>query len=256
MRTAGRGQAVRVPLYTADIQTRMYVKYAHSRTNAIDRQVRRTKDESEKTRQQILTAARAEFARRGVTRTTLEHIARTAGVTRGAIYWHFANKAELFNAMREQVTLPLVDRTDFALLEPPDGDPLTGIERFMHSVAEAVLQDKDTRKTFEILSLKCEYVDELRHELTRQGRQCSELLQTLTRRYRDAAAAGTLRADIDPDLAGMESCAFVIGVVRMSLLCGGRSPMASRVRDLIAMHVHTRRAVRNSRTVARRPSFR
>lgn len=223
---------------------------------AFPKHVRRTKDESEKTRQQILVAAREEFARRGVTRTTLEHIAHAAGVTRGAIYWHFANKAELFNAMREQVTLPLVDRTDFALLEPPDGDPLTGIERFMQSLAEAVLEDRQTRKTFEILSLKCEYVDELRHELTRQGKQCGELLQTLTRRYRAAAAAGTLRSDVDPELAGMESCAFVIGVVRMSLLCGGRSPMAARVRDLIAMHVRTRRSATNTRTIARQGAFR
>ena len=218
--------------------------------------MRRTKDESEKTRRQILAAAREEFARRGVTRTTLEHIARAAGVTRGAIYWHFANKAELFNAMREQVTLPLVDRTDFALLEPPDGDPLTGIECFMQSLAEAVLEDKQTRKTFEILSLKCEYVDDLRHELGRQARHCAELLQTLTRHYRNAASAGTLRADIDPDVAAMESCAFVIGLMRMSLLCGARSPAAGRVRDLIAMHVRTRRAGSAARTVAPRTAIR
>ena len=218
--------------------------------------MRRTKDESEKTRRQILTAAREEFGRRGVTRTTLEHIARAAGVTRGAIYWHFANKAELFNAMREQVTMPLVDRTDFALLESSDGDPLSGIERLMQSLAEALLQDKQTRKTFEILSLKCEYVDDLRHELARQGKKCSEFLQTLTRHYRAAAAAGTLRADVDPELAAMESCAFVIGIMRMSLLCGGRSPAACRVRDLIAMHVRTRRAAVSPRAVAPRATFR
>ena len=121
--------------------------------------MRRTKDASEQTRQQILTAAREEFARRGVTRTTLEHIAHKAGVTRGAIYWHFANKAELFKAMREQVSIPLVDRTDFALLEPCDGDALNGVERFMQGLIMAVLHDDETRKTFEILSLKCEYVD-------------------------------------------------------------------------------------------------
>ena len=68
--------------------------------------MRRTKHDSEQTRQQILAAARSEFAHRGVTRTTLEHIARSAGVTRGAIYWHFANKAELFRAMRDQEPAP------------------------------------------------------------------------------------------------------------------------------------------------------
>lgn len=206
--------------------------------------MRRTKDASEQTRRQILVAAREEFARRGVTRTSLEHIACAAGVTRGAIYWHFANKAELFNAMREQVILPLVDRTDFALLEPPDGDPLTGIEQFMQSLVTAILEDKQTRKTFEILSLKCEYVDELRHELVRQGRQCGELIDTLTRRYRDAAAAGSLRPELAPDLVALESCAFLLGLFRLTLLCGGRSPAASRAHELITLHVRSRRVMK------------
>jgi len=210
----------------------------------IGAQVRRTKDASEQTRLQILSAAREEFGRRGVTRTTLEHIAHAAGVTRGAIYWHFANKAEVFNAMREQVTLPLVDRTDFALLEPPDGDPLTGIERFMQSLVSAILEDKETRKTFEILSLKCEYVDDLSHELSRQGRHCGELLETLTRRYRAAAAAGTLRPGLPPELAGLETCAFLVGLIRMILLCGTRSAAGGRTHDLIAMHVQGRRVAK------------
>jgi TetR/AcrR family acrAB operon transcriptional repressor len=58
--------------------------------------VRRTKKESEQTRRQIIAAARRVFARQGVRRTTLEEVARAAGVTRGAIYWHFAGKTELF----------------------------------------------------------------------------------------------------------------------------------------------------------------
>src|SRR4051794_1245695 len=103
--------------------------------------MRRTKDDSEQTRKRILAAARDEFARRGVTRTTLEHIAHAAGVTRGAIYWHFANKAELFNAMREQVMLPLVDRTDFALLEGAEGDALEAVECFMQNLVAALLED-------------------------------------------------------------------------------------------------------------------
>ena len=52
------------------------------------------------------------------------------------------------------------------------------------------------------------------------------------------------------------NCAFVIGIMRMSLLCGGRSPAACRVRDLIAMHVRTRRAAASPRAVAPRATFR
>ena len=116
--------------------------------------MRRTKQESEQTRRHIIVAARRVFARRGVAHTTLEHIAAAAGVTRGAIYWHFSNKTELFEAMREQVALPLIDRTDFELLAATD-DPLLGIERFLHSLITTVVGDAATRSTFQIMSLKC-----------------------------------------------------------------------------------------------------
>ena len=69
--------------------------------------VRRTKEEAQRTRERILDTAEREFQRRGVSRTSLEEMARAAGVTRGAIYWHFKDKADLFNAMMKRVTLPL-----------------------------------------------------------------------------------------------------------------------------------------------------
>jgi TetR/AcrR family acrAB operon transcriptional repressor len=203
--------------------------------------VRRTKDASQQTRRKILVAARAEFAERGVTRTTLEHIARTAGVTRGAIYWHFANKAALFRAMRDQVVLPLVDRTDFIVAEGTGGDPLVRIEAFMDAIAGGILDDRETRETFEILNLKCEYVDELRQELTSQGKRCSELLEALAGQYRAARRAGTLRAGLAPETAALESSAFLIGLLRMALICGDRMGVAKRATELIAAHVDGRR---------------
>ena len=63
--------------------------------------MRRTKENAEKTRIALLAAAETLFLEKGVARTSLEHIARQAGVTRGAVYWRCANKAALFFAMRE-----------------------------------------------------------------------------------------------------------------------------------------------------------
>ena len=77
---------------------------------------RRTKEESAKTRCAIIAAAREVFQRNGVSRTTMEQIADAAGVTRGAVYWHFADKTAVFYAVRDQVALPLMDRMNFELL--------------------------------------------------------------------------------------------------------------------------------------------
>ena len=47
------------------------------------------------------------FRERGVTRTSLAEVATAAGMTRGAVYWHFKDKADLFRAMCDRATLPL-----------------------------------------------------------------------------------------------------------------------------------------------------
>ncbi len=51
--------------------------------------------DSLETKKNILASAQRLFARRGFERTSLSDIAKYAGVTRGAIYWHFENKEEL-----------------------------------------------------------------------------------------------------------------------------------------------------------------
>lgn len=64
--------------------------------------VRKTKEEAAETRSRLLDTAEEVFLREGVTRTSLQRIAEAAGLTRGAIYWHFQDKADLFNAMMER----------------------------------------------------------------------------------------------------------------------------------------------------------
>ncbi len=68
---------------------------------------RRTKEEAQKTREAILAAAIDLFAEKGVSATTLANIAKQAGVTRGAVYWHFKNKDDLINALKEMLIDPV-----------------------------------------------------------------------------------------------------------------------------------------------------
>ena len=69
--------------------------------------VKKTNADAELTRQHLLDKAELLFLERGVSRTSLQDIATAAGTTRGAIYWHFKDKADLFNAMMERVVLPM-----------------------------------------------------------------------------------------------------------------------------------------------------
>ena len=81
-------------------------KRALRNTPQTQNMARRTKDDSPTTRD-LLDAAEYLFLSQGVSRTSLQHVARRAGATRRAVYWHFTDKADLVTAMIERVTLPL-----------------------------------------------------------------------------------------------------------------------------------------------------
>jgi len=68
--------------------------------------MRRSKADAEITRCRILEAAADQFAKQGINRTRLSDVASAAGVTRGAIYWHFTDKEALITAMIDSVSAP------------------------------------------------------------------------------------------------------------------------------------------------------
>jgi TetR/AcrR family acrAB operon transcriptional repressor len=203
--------------------------------------MRRTKEESEQTRLQILAAARHVFARRGVIRTTLEQIAKAAGVTRGAIYWHFANKTELFYAMREQVSLPMVDQTGFVWFPADTADPLASVERFLRDVLRLLRNDEATRQTWHILGFKCEYVGDLERELDSHNSRCTELYASLTRVYRRAERAGQLRSGLRPAMAALATCSFLVGLIRLWLIDRTGKLVRGKADSIIKTHMASQR---------------
>ncbi|WP_266064461.1 TetR family transcriptional regulator [Brucella intermedia] len=68
--------------------------------------MRRTQEQAAQTRMNILSAAERQFVQHGFANTTLEMIASAAGITRGAVYWHFADKYELLSELTQHIALP------------------------------------------------------------------------------------------------------------------------------------------------------
>jgi TetR/AcrR family acrAB operon transcriptional repressor len=205
--------------------------------------MRRSKEDSLKTRGRILVAARKVFARGGVSRTSMEHIAEEAGVTRGAIYGHFVDKADLFRSMREDMKLPMVDVIDATEMDAND-DPLTGVERYLIGVLDALKADRATREAVRILAFKCEYVGEFERDMGRQLAKLMLLDQHLERAYKAARRKGTLRADVDPALAAQETCVFLVGAVRMWILDERGKWIRGKLDALVRAHVEHLRVPR------------
>lgn len=122
--------------------------------------VRRTKADAQATRSSLLDAAEHLFQARGVSRTSLNDIAVAAGTTRGAIYWHFKDKADLFNAMMERVTLPMEESQPCAVAHDTT-DPVAEIRAALLEALRRTAEDEQTRRVFEVATHKVEYVEEL-----------------------------------------------------------------------------------------------
>ena len=120
---------------------------------------RRTKEDALLTRASLLDAAECLFQKRGVSRTSLADIARAAGVTRGAIYWHFKDKADLFDAMLERVTVPL--EADVEQLLASERDPLRAWCAHLCRALHQIAHDTQTRRVLQIAMQKVEHAAEM-----------------------------------------------------------------------------------------------
>ena len=79
----------------------------------------------EKTKASILKAARRIFGERGFAAATMDEIAGSARVAKGAVYHHFATKEAVFEAVFEQVSLDLV--ADLDRISRAENDPLAAM---------------------------------------------------------------------------------------------------------------------------------
>ena len=154
----------------------------------------------------LLEAARAEFARRGVTRARVEDIARRAGVSKGAFYLHFRTKEDAFEELQQRFLGALEEHA-----------------RRRHDAEERFARDHgggapDVARRLELeCAIDAELLDVLwrnRHMLAAldgsAGKRSARLVGDFRRRMRalvanrilDEQRAGRLRRDVDPEVVG------------------------------------------------------
>jgi TetR/AcrR family acrAB operon transcriptional repressor len=179
--------------------------------------VRRTKEEAQETRSQILEAAEKAFFERGVARTTLADIATLAGVTRGAIYWHFSNKADLVQAMLDTLHEPLEEMARASESEN-ELDPLGCMRKLLIHLFQQVAMDPKTRRINEILFHKCEFTDEM-CDLRQQRRTVNlDCNVRIALALSNAVNRGQLPENLDAARAAISLHAYIDGILYQWLL--------------------------------------
>jgi TetR/AcrR family acrAB operon transcriptional repressor len=196
---------------------------------------RKTKAEAAQTRERIIDCARQVFSREGVTNTSLEEVAREAGVTRGAVYWHFQDKADLFMAVRQQTGVLL--RFDGV----PSDDPLLRLEAGLLGAFRRLSTEPAAQETYEMMLWKCEYIGEfanVRQELMTAG---DRFLAETTALYAEARRQKLMPADLDPRLTAQETYCFYVGMLKLWLADQEGGTIRRDVSRLISRHVEDRR---------------
>ena len=203
--------------------------------------VRKTKEDAQLTRQRIIDAAREVFLTRGVSKSSLEHIAAQADVTRGAVYWHFKNKTEIFHALRDQVFLPLIDRMDDTLAVESSDDALTQIEKSLCDTVHELNKNIEMRQTYEIMMMKCEYVDEFATVLQQILDNCANISDKFELAYVRANAQKILAGTHSPRALALDTHLFFSGLLHMWVKDSDGSRFRFQAIELIKSHINLRR---------------
>ena len=119
---------------------------------------RRTKEEAEKTRQEILFSALDIFYEKGYSKTTFDEIAKRINLTKGAVYWHFRNKPDIIAALIKES----FNRTNEAIARKvPVVNTLSDLRAHFNCIAELVRDIPNYRKFMFFMLFQMEWSETL-----------------------------------------------------------------------------------------------
>lgn len=176
----------------------------------------RTKQADPLARRQILAAALDVFSKQGYAGTTLDDITAAANLSKGAIYWYFESKADLFATL-------LGERASIfseILLDAARGatGPLAALEAMWLRWMEALETDRGYQAYVRLAYLRVEVADEPSVGLDARRTEERRVQALVTERILAAVAAGELPSGLDIEAAVLSFVGTGNGLVRAWLL--------------------------------------
>ena len=179
--------------------------------------MRRTKEDAQQTRSALLDAAEQLFAVKGVSRTSLQDVAQAAGLTRGAVYWHFKDKADLFNAMMDRAVFPMEEAIG-GLSSHPDEDPLAQVRQVLLGALRLIENDERTRRVLDVATRKAEFVEELSAARDRHLQVHLNCRQHIESAIQTAQRKGLVRTSPDARAVAVGLTALISGLIELWML--------------------------------------
>ena len=178
--------------------------------------MRRTKEEAEVTRAAVLKAALAVFSAKGYSAATLDDVASAAKVTRGAIYWHFKSKADLYNTLVEELSARGASVVQQAVAE--GGTFIEILRRIFVRLCAVIEDDKEARAVMELGLFKTGLAPELQSGRKKQLEAGTAQIEFIAEAMRQGIAQGVLRNDLEPADMARAFIAFENGAIQLWLV--------------------------------------
>ncbi|KNC91616.1 multidrug efflux transporter transcriptional repressor AcrR [Trabulsiella odontotermitis] len=195
---------------------------------------RKTKQQALETRQHILDVALRLFSQQGVSSTSLAEIAKAAGVTRGAIYWHFKNKSEVFSEIWELSESSISDlETEYRAKFP--GDPLSVLREILVYILEATVIEERRRLMMEIIFHKCEFVGEMAVVQQAQRSLCLESYDRIEQTLKECIQAQLLPANLLTRRSAILMRSYISGIMENWLFSPQSFDLKKEARDYVAI---------------------
>ena len=195
---------------------------------------RKTKQQALETRQHILDVALRLFSQQGVSSTSLAEIAKAAGVTRGAIYWHFKNKSDLFSEIWELSESSIGELELEYQAKFPD-DPLSVLREILVYILEATVTEERRRLLIEIIFHKCEFVGEMAVVQQAQRNLCVESYDRIEQTLRHCITAKMLPEDLLTRRAAIIMRGYISGLMESWLFAPQAFDLKKEARDYVAV---------------------
>ena len=186
--------------------------------------MRKTKEESEKTKRLLLDTALKVFSQKGYSATRLIDIAKEAGVTRGAIYWHFNNKAELYielNKENRDRSMEIIDK-----VWAEDFSPVEKMRQVFIQFMIFLEEDKQFKDFQELALFKTEMIDELEKEICAERDDLHDHIKRIVDSIREGQENGMFRKDVIPEDMAIAFLSYVFGI--MSLWIVEKQPFSMK----------------------------
>lgn len=191
---------------------------------------RKTKQEAEKTRELILESALEVFYEKGFSRTTLNDIAQNAGMTRGAIYWHFTDKVELYTQLAQSIE----EQTDFdPNLFSKRANSLGEIEMVIHAYL-ALFKNKKYLMFYEISNYKTEWMEELSEVLEAGKKEVKYIVDSLQKDFAHLQKKGMVKKGLSPNTCAITLCGLVEGLIQLWFFAPDLFDLQTKAKEIMA----------------------